>query len=199
MSDSLVNQMEKYKEDFYQTQGKNTFFKKSQKLDCAKQMSKVFDLSEMIQQTIYLIPGTNNIVFNYPIFKLYGNDDNYDIIIQYIIHLYDLILNQYPVFNIHVILDTFTITAAERYKGAIKKFTDRCMVTNTNYAERLSHMYTYNTPSMIESITNLLKPFLDPLVKEKVIFYGKAESEALLKTLYATAVIEPIAESVTKV
>jgi hypothetical protein len=87
MSDSLVNQMEKYKEDFYQTQGKNTFFKKSQKLDCAKQMSKVFDLSEMIQQTIYLIPGTNNIVFNYPIFKLYGNDDNYDIIIQYIIHL----------------------------------------------------------------------------------------------------------------
>jgi len=180
--------MEKYKEDFYQSQGKNTFFKKSQKMDCAKQISETFPLAEMIQQTISIIPGTNKIIFNYQLFKLYANDGNYADIIQGVVKLYDIVLQTYSTFEAHIILDTFTISAAERYKLAIKIFCEKCMNSTTKYSQYLSCMYIYYTPSMIESISTLLSPFIDPLVKDRIVMYSKQESDNLLQALYASAV-----------
>ena len=47
-TDSLLAQMEKFKQDFLDTEGKNTFFKKSQKLDCAKKISQTFNLEDNV-------------------------------------------------------------------------------------------------------------------------------------------------------
>ena len=80
-SDSLVNMMEKYRQDYYQTNKKNTFFKSNQKMECAKGMTQTFDLNEMIKRTVYRLGDSNKVVFNYPIFKLYANPDNYNIIL----------------------------------------------------------------------------------------------------------------------
>lgn len=183
-SDSLVDLMKKYKEDYYQTQGKKSFFKKTQKMDCAKEISQSFQLSDMIQRTIYVIPNTNKIVFNYPVFKLFANPDNYETIIQSVIDTYDRILSIYQVFEIHIILDSFTISAAERYRGVIKIFCDKCMSSNMKYSQRMTAMYIYYTPSMIESISTLLKSFIDPVINERIIMFSKAESVDLIKTLH---------------
>jgi len=183
-SNSLVDLMEKCKEDYYQTENKNMFFKKSQKMNCAKKVSETFPIEEMINTTVYILPNTNKIIFNYPIFKLYATEELYIIFIQKVINLYDILLEIYSTFEVHVILDTFTITAAERYKNIINLFCKKCMNSEKNYTKFLQGMYIYYTPSMIESISTFLKPFIDPLLTERVIYYSKADSNSLLEKLH---------------
>jgi hypothetical protein len=187
-AESLLEAIESYKVNYYEVQGKNSFFfKKTQKLDCAKEISQKFDLASMINTTIYRIPETNKIIFNYPVFKLYANPENYEAIVQGVLNVYDSVLNTFENFEAHVILEGFTISAAERYKDVIKLFCQKCMNSNTNYAVATTAMHIYYTPSMIESISALFRPFIDPTINQRMIIHTKAESGELIKTL--TAVI----------
>ena len=183
-SELLVGLMEQYRENYYESEKRNFFFKKSQKIDCAKKMTNAFPIEDMINTTVYIIPDTNKIIFNYTIFKLYANDDIYNLIIQKVLDLYDIILTKNPDFEIHVILDTFTITAAERYKNVIKMFCEKCMNSKMNYTDCLRCMYIYYCPSMIESIAILLKPFIDPKIISRVTYYSKVESPSLLQEIH---------------
>jgi hypothetical protein len=183
-TDSLVEMMEKYQQDYYQSQGKNMFFKKSQKQDCAKGVSQAFPLEEMINRTIFLLPQKNKLVFDYTVFKLFATSENYDAIVQRVIEAYDLLLTKYPTFEVHIILDGFTISAAERYKSIIQLFCNKCMTSQTRYTQYISAMYLYYTPSMMENISALLKPFIDPGINERIVMYSKAESPAIFKRLF---------------
>jgi hypothetical protein len=182
-TDSFIDLLEKCKGDFYQKQGKNTFFKKSQKMDCAKEINKNFSLEDMISNTIYIVPATNKIIFLYPVFKLYATSENYEKIMQKVLNLYDEVLNVFPTYEAHVLLDTFTISAAERYKEAIILFCNKCMDSSPKYTDLLTAMYIYYTPSMIDNISILLRPFINPLVRDRIILYNKSESEPLWKQL----------------
>ena len=183
-SESLVDLMEKYKNHYYQKEVKNTFFKKSQKMDCARKMSEQFDLKDMIANTVYNIPNTNKILFDYNIFKLYANENNYQNVVDSVLALYDEVLKNYEKYEVHVILESFTISAAERYKDVIKLFCNTCMNSTTNnYSQKLNKMYIYYTPSMIDSISTLLKPFVDPIVFNCMVYYSKTESPQLLQKL----------------
>jgi len=181
--DDLLLKMEKFKNDFLINEGKNAFFKKGQKMDCAQKMSVTFNLQEMINKTVFVIPNTNQIIFDYTIFKLYAHPDNYELINDNVIKIYDAILLHYPSFEVNVILDSFTISAAERYKGAIQQFCKRCMNANTKYSQLISKMYIYYTPSMMDSISVLLKPFIDKAVAERIVLYSKVKSPEILKKL----------------
>jgi len=183
-TDSLVEMMEKYQQEYYQSQGKNMFFKKSQKQDCAKGVSQAFPLEEMINRTIFLLPQKNKLVFDYTVFKLYATSENYEAIIQRVIESYDLLLREYPTFEVHIILDGFTISAAERYKSVIQIFCNKCMTSETRYTQYITCMYLYYTPSMMESISALLKPFIDPDISQRIIMYSKVESPAIFKRLF---------------
>lgn len=182
-SDSLVELMEKYQQEYYQSQGKNMFFKKSQKQDCAKGVSQAFPLEDMIRRTIFILPNKNKLVFDYTVFKLFATNENCDVIIQWIIDSYDQLLSQYANFEVHIILDGFTISAAERYKSIIQNFCNKCMTSETRYTQFITGMYLYYTPSMMESISTLLKPFIDPLISKRIFMYSKAESPAIFKRL----------------
>jgi hypothetical protein len=183
-SESLLESIENYKVNYYQVQGKNSFFfKKTQKLDCAKEISKNFDLDKMINTTIYNIPNTNKIIFNYTVFKLYANPENYNSVVQKVLNVYDLVLENFENFEAHVILEGFTISAAERYKEAIKLFCQKCMNSTTKYATLTTAMHIYYSPSMIESISTLLRPFIDSNVNNKIILHSKAESGELIQAL----------------
>jgi|LauGreDrversion4_2_1035121.scaffolds.fasta_scaffold43991_5 hypothetical protein len=183
-SDSLVEMMEKYQKQYYESQGKNVFFKKSQKKDCAKEIGQAFPLEDMLNRTIFLLPGKNKLVFDYTVFKLFANKDNYDAIIQRVIDSYDVLLSQYPLFEVHIILDGFTVSAAERYKSVIQLFCNKCMSSETRYTQFITGMYLYYTPSMMETISAMLKPFIDPLVSQRIIMYSKADSPAVFKGLF---------------
>jgi hypothetical protein len=185
MQSSLIDLMEKYKEDYLQKNGKNTLFKKNQKMDCAKEMSQTFSLQDMIQRTIYNIPNTNKIVFDYNVYKLYAHPDNFDNIVEGVICVYDDVLSRYATFEVHMLLNSFSMSAAERYKGAINSFCNRCMNANTMYSNLITNIFIYHTPSMIEAISTLLKPFIDQSINNKIIYYSKAVSDNALKNLFA--------------
>jgi hypothetical protein len=183
-TDGLMESMEKLKNTFYNSNGKNTFFKKNQKLDCAKTLCETLNLDEMIAKTMYIIPGTNKIVFQYILFKMYAHPDYYEKIVSYILHLYDVVLSVHPNIQVHVLLDSFTVSAAERYKDCISIFCKKCMNSATRYSKLIEKMYIYNTPSMVENISLIIKPFIDPNVGQCVVLYSKAESPAMLKSLF---------------
>lgn len=182
-SNPFIDEINNYKQKYLQENGKNMFFKKSQKIDCAKEISQSFSLESMVDHTIYIIPDTNKVVFDYTVYKLYANTNNYEIIMNKVISSYDAILTLYPSIEIHVVLDTFSISAAERYKDAIRTFCDKCMTSKTTYSQLTDKIYIYYTPSMIESISSLLQPFISPSVRNRIIYYTKAESAERFQNL----------------
>lgn len=168
LSDPLVSEMEKHKNEYLDKNGKNIFLKKNQKMDCAKEISQTFSLEDMIKKTVFNLPNTNKIIFDYNVFKLYGHPDNYDTIVNMVILLYNELLLTYPCFEVHILLKSFSISAAERYKGAIQLFCNRSMNASNAYSELISKVYIYHTPSMMEAISKLLNPFIDPNVRKKL-------------------------------
>jgi len=180
---SLLEKMNEIQNKFYNDNSKNSFFKKSQKMDCAKEICKMMDLNEMIAKTIYVIPDTNGIYMDYTIFKLYANPDNFDVIIQHIINTCRYLVTYYHSFEVFINLDSFTVSAAERYKGLIKKYCDSCLTENTDFATLMVKLNILNTPSVIEMIVKIIKPVIDKGVVEKVVFHKKNESKDLVDTI----------------
>jgi hypothetical protein len=181
----ILESIEKVQESFYDSNGKNRLFKKSQKIDCAKEVSRQINIDDVLNMTVYILPGTNKVVFYYSVFKLYANPDNYDLIISYILRRYDEVLNNNNnTFEIHMSLDTFSVSAAERYKEIIRMFCEKCMNASTNYSTSMTKLYVYNSPAVMDPIMTIIKPFIDPSVKDKIVFYSKSESTSLLQKLY---------------
>jgi len=152
-------------------------------MDCAKKISEQFDLNTLIINTIYEIPNTNKILFDYTVFKLYASPDNYETIIQYTLALFEYMLTKHVSIEMNVILDTFTISAAERYQSVIQMICNKCMTSKTRYSNYITQMNLYYTPAMIESIRALLRPFIDNDVYERIVMYSKSESPEILKKL----------------
>jgi len=183
-TESLTELMEKFKNDYYSDQGKNSFFKKSQKMECAKEICQKFNVYEMIQRTVYRISNTNRVIFDYTVFKIFANPDNYDLFVSQVINVYDQILSEYDKFEVHIILESFTISAAERYKDVIKLFSARCMSAATKYSSLLTKMCIYYTPVMMDSISSIMRPFIDPDVSKRIVMYSKAESQEKFNALF---------------
>jgi proliferating cell nuclear antigen len=167
---SIYESMEKIQQQYYNNNNKNILFKKSQKLDCATKLcqSPEFHLETAIKNTVYILPDSNRIFFNYEIFKYYGNPENYEVIVNYILSLILLCISKYSSFEFHTNINSFTISAAERYKPAIQIFVTKCLANNTEFSKLLTKMHVYNSPSIMNEISRLLKPMIDPAITNPV-------------------------------
>lgn len=179
----LLDEIEKYKNTYYSENKKNIFFKKSQKMEVATQICNEFNVEDLIQKTVVLLPDTNRVYIDYPFFKLYANPDNYKQIIDYVIACFNLCIQKYGNFECHINLNSFTISAAERYKAAIELFCKDCLKSETRYGRMLSKMYIYHSPGMIERFTAIFLHLIDPYVRDKFILHSKEESDALIQGL----------------
>ena len=183
---SILNKMLSIQDDFYNKNKKNSFYKKSQKIDCAKEMCKQIDVYEMIADSIYIIKESNQLYIDYTIFKLYANPDNFNIIITHIINTCRYLVTYYKSFEVYINLQGLTVSAVERYKDIIKKYVSCCLNENTDFALLMTKLHILNSPSVIEMIVRIVKPIIDKSVVEKVCFYKKEESIELINTLINT-------------
>jgi hypothetical protein len=183
MSTNFLEDIEKYQEKYYLQTKKNTFFKNSQKIDCATKLCSEFNKTELIEKTLYIIPNTNKVYINYPMFKLYANPDLYNEIVEKLLELFIHCINTFGDFECHINLNTFTITAANRYKQVIELFSDKCFKNETKYSTVLSKLYIYNSPGMIEAISRIFLHLIDPLVRSKIVLFNKSESGGKLNDL----------------
>jgi hypothetical protein len=158
------------------------FFKKDQKMDLANKVCTEFDITQLINKTIYIISGTNKIYVDYTIFKLYANPSIFEIIITHVQDLSMRLIQEYGVFECHLNIDTFTVTAAERYQNIIHMFCNQPL-DGFDYTDVMTNLFVYNVPSSIDVISKILLKFVDPTVKAKIVAYNKAETPAKLALL----------------
>lgn len=168
---------------YYQDNGKNTFYKNKQKLECAKMICSKYSIDDLIANTIYIIDGSNKVFIDYTIFKLYMNPNTYQPFIYYAFNLFRKVLETNPSYEVHLNLDSFTVTAAERYKDIIKLYCDESAKNGTHFIDTLDFMKLYNLPSVLELISKILKPFINPDAYNKMILVSNEDSKTGLEGL----------------
>lgn len=178
MESKLLNEINNFEQQYYQDNSKNIFFKKSQKMDLAKQVSNKFDINILLGNLCYNIKNTNKVIIDYNILKLFANNDNFQEIITYILNVFTITIQINNTFEVHMNLNTFTITAAERYKKLVELFCQNCLNNKDKYeySKVCSNFCIYNVSNTFEQIINLFKPFVSPDVKEKIKILKKTES-----------------------
>ena len=176
--EELERELEKVRTDYYSESGrKNILFNKQQKYDCAKQVVNKISMESLLPQTCYVEDDTNRVHIVYPILKSYASPEIYDKISDYIIFNFQHIKNTHPSLEVMLNLDGFTISAAERYKGLIETFCLKCFNLNTGFSQLVSKFVVYNSPNAIESIRNIVMPFMEENVRAKLIIATKKDSE----------------------
>jgi CRAL/TRIO domain len=177
MSDNnFLNEIDRLKNEFYAKQQKNMFFKSKQKNECASMISNTLNLEQLMQNTFILIPNTNNVYINYELFKTFVNPDIYQHVISYIRNLFTYCINTYGTYNVHFNMNSFTVSAAQRYKDLIMMYNSECIKYNSRLAEKINSFIIYNTPNVIENIATLLSPLIETNVRERIILYNKTDS-----------------------
>lgn len=182
---SIREQIKEKQDEYYSINSKFMLFKTSQKNLCAEEINKQFDVSDLIKTTIYQIPNTNIVYFDYPLFKTYATPTIYETIIQTILELFAGIINLHESYQVHVNLDTFSMSAAHRYSDIIREFCHKCLRSETRYANYTEKFCIYNTPSVMQSISKLFNPLINENVKKRIELIDKKESEDRLKQLFA--------------
>ena len=164
----LENQLEQFREDYYNKNKKNTFFKKTQKNDCAEKVTQKFSLKTLLETSIF---KKNHILyFNYPIIKTFIHPNIYQSIIDHIDINIKYLLENYNMIEINIDMKSFTVTAAQRYNDLIKLFCNKYLQEDV-YVNRIQHIYIHNTPSVIEIIRKMFSPFMSSRASEKLIFF----------------------------
>jgi hypothetical protein len=191
----MLELLNKLKTDFYDQEGsKNVLFKKSQKMKCAETISKQIDLSTLLSHSAYFFPNQNKIYVDYTMFKLFANESNYVQIIQHIIQLVDVYIDSHisEPFELHLNLNGFTISAAERYKETVQLFCESIMYfnqcKNRQIVDHLSKLYIYYTPSIMEHIMRLFQNIVDPTIYTRIVFLSKTESPEKIRILFEQTV-----------
>jgi hypothetical protein len=83
----------------------------------------------------------------------------------------------------HVNLNTFSVSAFQRYRPIIELYSQECNTNHKEFHEKIKTMHIYNVPSTVETISQLIGPMLPPLVRQKVVKYDKSASEKPLQTI----------------
>lgn len=177
----IIENANKIQNNFYCANPKNSFFKKTQKIECAKTIANNMNLTQLIESTFYNIPNKNIIYFDYNIFKLYGNLDNYTQIVTHLFCLIDYCIGIHGSYEFHINLHLFSISALERYKKLIEMFAQQA--DNSIYLQKIC---IYNSPTFINTILRVLNSILKQDILDKAVFYKKEESTLLIKTLLAS-------------
>ena len=86
----------------------------------------------------------------------------------------------YDNYEVHVNLNTFSVSSCERYKEIIIKFCNACLNNSTKFSEKISKLYIYNIPTVFDTISKILNPFIDPLIYSKIVKYSKNETNVIL-------------------
>ena len=185
MSEQLLNDLNNFKSAYYTDNKKNAIFNKSsQKYDLAEKVCSEYGFETLIQRTIYILPNTNKVFMDYLVLKLIANPSNYEQITEYAFSIFTYLVQTYGSFEFHANMDTFTITAAERYKHLVKLFCRDPKDGELEYTKYLTNIYIYNTPSAIDSMIQMVSHMFEPKILSIVVRYSKKESPQLLQQLF---------------
>jgi hypothetical protein len=176
MNKELTERLEELKNNYYQDNQKKMIFKNAQKKECAKNICNNMDINILLQNTFITYPNTHIIYVQYTIFKTYANDNNIVTITNYLFSIIRSHVNKYGGYEMHINLDTYTITAHERYRNMYSVFFDMCNKDELIFSDKLIKMYVYNCPSVINTLHSFFSSFIDKNAIHKITMYDKKNS-----------------------
>lgn len=182
-SEKIMEDIAKLQEEYYQKNQKNVFFKKSQKNDCATMIASTMDKYTLFSKTLTVLPEKRIIYYDYTVFKTYMTPELFDEFLQYEFNLTHEWVESIDTYELHLNIQGLSISAFERYRGFIEKVLHRYPPISPT-SVKMTMLYVYYTPSIIEQILNFLSPFIQHL-RDKLIFYSKTESSAKIKELFS--------------
>jgi hypothetical protein len=168
----------------YENENKKGFFPSKQyKFDCANTVLKTIDLDILLNSTLTILPNSYHLFFDYTVFKTFATPELYDTIMKYAISKITNCITTYGTYEMHVNLNTFSVSAFHRYRPIIELYSHECNTNHMEFHEKIKTMHIYNVPSAVETISQLVGPLLSPLVRQKVVKYDKSASEKPLQTI----------------
>jgi hypothetical protein len=178
---NLMENITKLQEDFYTNNPKKILFNKNQKIECADTIASNFDLNVLYNKTLFIIPDKPIIFFDYPVFKTYMSPERFDSFLQYEYNITKEWVDNIPNYELHINIQSLSISAFERYRVFFEKlFHKYPPICPTSI--KMSKLYIYYTPNMIEHMLKFLSPFISHL-RDKIIFYSRQESPEKLSQL----------------
>lgn len=179
-----MNELEQFKSAYYSDNKKCAVFKTAQKHELAAQICSEFGQEELFASSVYPIRDTNKVYINYPVFKMFVNPSNYKEFVSFCQNIFNRVIQRHGTFECHVNLEGLTISAVERHQRVIELFcADPSERGGVEYTHYLTKVCIYNTPSIIDNITNLLKRLLDPDILNMLVKYTRGETQYQLSLL----------------
>jgi len=160
---------------FYQERGgKNTFFKKTQKFECAETVCQNIPLDNLFERTFCI--QDNRVLCEYPFFKLYAHPGIFVNIVDRVIELciQCRTSTENGRFSLHVNFDGFTLSAAERYKDLVVLFSRLCEIRNTGFIPHIDGLYLYNVSDAMDHVSQMLMPLIPPEMRGKIKLVKKS-------------------------
>lgn len=180
---NLEKKLEELKNNFYKDNKKNTFFKNKQKIECSKSINNSISFDLLVESTFQTNKTTNKIIFHYPIFKTYANYDNANRIIEYFFHIVKEKLDHFQTYELHINMDSYTITSHERFKDMYYKLFEKNNKENLLFNQNLLVLNVYNSPSILVTLNPFFSAFVKSDISDKVILFSKKETGDKLKKL----------------
>lgn len=180
----VFNKAKQIKDEYYSKNDKNKFFKNTQKYNCAKNITENHSLEELMNCTIYNIPDTNVLFVDYNLFKLFIHPEIFDFVISYFFNVLKNIIEKQGNYELHIDLNSFTVSAANRYKYILDFYLNEATKPQSIFLTYMIKMNIYNIPNSFENYSMIFKNFANTPLTEKVYSYSKEESETFIKDLF---------------
>ena len=171
-------------EEYYKNNNKKIIFKNKQKIDCATTILQQTDLSELLNNTIFIIPETNRIYIDYRLFKKFANPTILGTISLKLIETLNICKRDFGKIEIYVNFEQLTVSAFERYKDLLIIFSKMCIENNLLYSDYIDKCVIINSPNVINTLRTLVNPFLTVRIKSIIEFPDKEESSKVINDLF---------------
>ena len=134
---NIMETIHNLQNQYYNINNKNSFFKKKQKYECADLVTNQIGIDTMLTKCIFIFDNSK-IFIDYTIFKTFANPNNYHDLTLFLARTINDTIYKHKTFEIHINLDTLTISAVERYSAIITSFAEHGQ--NNNYDKYLTKM-----------------------------------------------------------
>ena len=182
-TDDLLARINNLRTEYENEHKKGFFSSKQYKFDCANTVLKTIDLETLLNSTLTILPNSYHLFFDYTVFKTYAIPELYDTIMKYAFSKILYCINTYGTYEMHVNLNTFSVSAFHRYRPIIELYSHEITTNHQDFHEKIQTMHIYNVPSTIETISQLIGSMLPQNVIQKVVKYDKNASEKPMKTI----------------
>jgi hypothetical protein len=188
--DNLLERINKLRTEYANTNKKSFFFNSQYKQNCATEINNQFEIDTLMSSTLFILPNSHHVYFDYTMFKTFAIPELYEQIVGKVIQKMRYCLDTYGTCEVHININSFSISAFHRYKPIIELYSYECNNKNQDFYEKIKKMHVYNVPSTINAISTLIQPILNPLMREKIVKYDKESSIKPMQTI--NAILESI-------